>query len=52
MRRMNVYVHKNKATSRRSGQRHDVPESYITNVMTLRSKVATFQKVKVSMSQC
>ena len=27
VRRMNVLVHKNKATSRRLGQRHGVPES-------------------------
>ena len=31
---MNVYVHKNRATSRRSGQRGDVPESFICNVAT------------------
>ena len=45
---MNVYVHKNKATLRRSGQRHDVPESYIANIAMLRSNVTTFQKVEVS----
>ena len=27
MRRMNISVHKNRATSRSSGQRRDVPES-------------------------
>ena len=27
MRRMNVYVHKNRATSQCSGQRRDIPES-------------------------
>ena len=29
---MNALVHKNKATSRCSGQRHDVPKSFICNV--------------------
>ena len=57
MRRMNVSIHKNKATSRRSGQCCDALESYIINVVTLRSNfatlrsnVVTFQKVKVSTS--
>ena len=54
MRRMNVSVHKNRATSQRSRelycqrrdveiQRRDVPEGESFNI-------ATFQKVKVSMS--
>ena len=51
MRRMNTYVHKNRETLRRSGQRRDVPESYITNVATLRSNVTMFQKVEVSTSR-
>ena len=42
---MNVHVHKNKATSRRSGQRRDVPESYLSNVVT-------FKRVIFSKSQC
>ena len=33
---MNVSVHKNKVTSRRSGQCRDVPKSYICNIATLR----------------
>ena len=45
MRRMNVSVHKNRATSRLSSQRHDIPKSYIVNVATLRSNVATFPRV-------
>ena len=51
MRRMNTSVHKNRVMSRRSGQRRDVPESYIANVATLRSNVVTFQKVGVSTSR-
>ena len=45
---MNFHVHKNRATSRCSGQRHDVPESHSSNVATLRSNVTTFQRVKLS----
>ena len=61
MRRMNVYVYKNRATSRRFIQRcdvpegeifniatfqcHDVSESEIFNIATLGSKVATFLRV-------
>ena len=33
---MNVYVHKNRVTSRHLGQRRDVPESFIGNVATFR----------------
>ena len=51
MRRMNVSVDKNRVTSRRSGQHRDVPESYIVNIVTLRSNVAMFIKVKVSTSR-
>ena len=32
---MNVSGSKNRATSRRSGQRHDVPESFNCNVVML-----------------
>ena len=49
---MNVRVHKNKATSRCSGQRHDVPESHMSNVATLRSNVATFQWIRLQTSRC
>ena len=42
---MNVPVHKNGATSRRSGQCRDVPESYPSDIATLGSNVATFQKL-------
>ena len=38
---MNVYVPKNKVTSRCFGQRHDVPESYICNVATFGPNVTT-----------
>ena len=50
MRRMNVSVDKNRVTSRRSSQHRDVPESYIVNVVTLRSNISMFIKVKVSTS--
>ena len=41
---MNFHVHRNRATSRHSGQCRDVR----ANVVTLRSNVATFQRVKLS----
>ena len=37
---MNIHVHKNRATSRRLGQRCDIPESYIFNVATFRGSTS------------
>ena len=48
---MNVPIHKNRATSRRSSQRHDVLESYISNDATMRSNAATFQRLQFSTSR-
>ena len=37
---MNVHVHKNRVTSRRSSERHNVPESHNSNI-------TTFQRVEI-----
>ena len=42
---MNVYVPKNKVTSRCSGQRRDVLESFICNVATLGSTLRRSREV-------
>ena len=42
---MNIYVRKNRVTSQRLGQRHDVPKRYICNV-------ATFQRVILWTLRC
>ena len=44
---MYVFVPKNRVTSRRSGQRRDVPESYIMNIATFMSNFAMFQHVRL-----
>ena len=41
---INVYVPKNRVTSRRSGQHHDFPESYICNVTTFEPNLVTLQR--------
>ena len=42
---MKVILALNRVTSRRSGQRRDVPENKSSNVTTLISNVVTFQRV-------
>ena len=47
---MNIHVHKSRTASGRSGQRHDVPKSHTSTVVTLRSNVVTFQRVEIPTS--